>query len=135
MPGFFRRRYFDLSWIDPEFNDESLLDIGIYDLAKCFYEVQSTPHHPNRHDVELFPFTVDDQLKEIRTRMESDSSFPISSLLTDKKDRQMLVVSFLAVLDLARSKEVLARQSEINSELWLFHPSKVDNLLKKLRDV
>jgi segregation and condensation protein A len=130
----YRRRFFDLSWVDPEIRDETLEDVDIFSIAQAWMEISVRPKRTTRHEVDLFQFTVDDQIRSIRSRIETEAAFPMRRLLNDDDDKHLLVVSFLAVLDLAKRKEILARQADPRQDVWIFNPSRMKDWLKELRD-
>ena len=134
MRGIHPRRYFNLDWVEPETRDESLQDVSLFDLACCFAEMQERPRGVVTHDVELFRFTVEDQIRSIRDRLREQACFPLGRVIDDPEDRNLMVVSFLAVLDLARHQEVIARQHNPRSEIWLFDPRQLDDWLRMLRE-
>jgi len=129
-----RRRWFDLDWVDPEIQDETLLEVGVYDLARAWAELCARPPRRDRHEVELFRFTVEEQARAIRERPDLARGLPLRRLLEGGEDRELLVVSLLAALDLARSQEVLARQASPEGDVWLFDPRRVGDWLLEMRD-
>jgi segregation and condensation protein A len=131
--GVYRRSYFDLSWVSPEVRDESLEEVDLFSIGHCWAELSVRPKRQTTHEVDLFPFTVDDQIRSIRSRLDESAAFPMRRLVGEEKDKQLLVVSLLAVLDLARHQEILARQCSPASDVWIFHPSRMRNWLKELR--
>jgi segregation and condensation protein A len=128
------RRWFDLSRIDPEVQDDSLREVDLYDLAGCYAELVRRPPRRVRHDVELFRFSIEDQVRAIREHGELGRGLPLRRLLGEEPDRELLVVSLLAVLDMARSREVLARQAAPERDIWLFDPQRVEDWLLQMRD-
>lgn len=129
-----RRRFFDLDWVDPEVQDETLREVNLFDLAQAYATLVKRPPRRTRHEVELFRFSVDDQIRAIRGREDLVRGMPLRRLLENGEDRELLVVSLLAVLDLARHQEVLARQASPEKDIWLFDPEKVEDWLLEMRD-
>lgn len=129
-----RRRWFDLDWVDPEVQDETLREVTLFDLARSWAALVRRPPRRTRHDVELFRFSVEDQIRAIRERPDLARGLPLRRLLDGGEDRDLLVASLLAVLDLARRREVLARQAAPDRDIWLFDPQGVEDWLLEMRD-
>jgi segregation and condensation protein A len=129
------RRYHNWDEVEPGSRDESLKSVTLYDLARCFAELVARPPRPRVHEVELFPFTVEDQIRRIRQRLEQGGLVPLGQVHDGPMDRSLHVISFLAVLDLMRGRELAARQARSGGEIWLFDPDRTKDWLGRLRDV
>jgi len=129
-----RRKFFDLGRVDPETRDESLLDVELYDLALIYAELAAREPLQEGHRIELFPYTVEDQVRSIRRWLKRRSSFRLQQIYAEAEDRNLVVVSFLAALDLARQQEILLRQAGHLCGIWVFDPSLMDSWLALMRD-
>jgi len=129
------RRWSTLDVVEPGTRDESLQAVTLFDLASCYAALVARPPRRTHHEVELFPFTVDDQVRRIRDRLGQHPLMPLSSLHEERMDRPMSVISFLAVLDLMRRQEISARQTRASGEIWIFDPRRRLEWLRDLRDL
>jgi len=129
------RRYRNWDEVEPGTRDESLRSVTLFDLARCYAELVARPPRPRIHEVELFPFTVEDQIRRIRDRLAPGGLVPLGGVHEGPMDRSLHVISFLAVLDLMRGREVAARQTRTGGEIWLFDPARTEDWLGRLRDV
>lgn len=129
------RRFSRLGEVEPGSRDDSLRAVTLYDLARCYAELMARPPRPRHHEVELFPFTVEDQVRRIRDQLAGRSLMPLSKLHEEPMDRPMNVISLLAVLDMVRTRELAARQTRGGGEIWLFDPARSQDWLGQLRDV
>lgn len=130
-----RRRWPDLDMVEPGARDDTLKEVSLFDLACCYAELVARPARPRHHEIELFPFTVEDQVLRIRDQVERRAILPLSGLQGDKMDRPLVVISFLAVLDLMRRREISARQTRTEGDIWIFHPERRLEWLRDLRDM
>ncbi len=130
----FRRRFVDNSWVDPEVRDESLVDVGLFDLGRTLLEVLERPTDEVIHSVELHHATIEEQTRAIRGELGRLPCFPLKRLFEGSGDRTEVVVSFLAVLDMVRNKEIDARQQNSASDLWIFDPQRMENWLRRIRE-
>jgi segregation and condensation protein A len=129
------RRFVHLGDVVPGTRDDSLRSVSLYDLARCYAELVARPPRPTHHEVELFPFTVEDQVRRIRDRLSREALMPLSKLHEEPMDRPMNVISLLAVLDMVRNQELSARQTWGGGEIWLIDPARARDWLGQLRDL
>jgi len=129
------RRWPALDAVAPGERDDSLRAVTLFDLARCYAELVARPARPRHHEVELFPFTVEDQVRRIRDEMGRVRLLPLSRLAADPGDRPLQVINLLALLDLMRQQEVAARQRGTGADIWLFDPRRRLDWLRELRDV
>ncbi|MDP2360233.1 MAG: segregation/condensation protein A [bacterium] len=121
--------------VEPGLRDDSLRAVSLYDLGRCYAELVARPERPRHHHVELFPLTVEDQIRAIREQLTRRQVMPLSGLEGGERDRPRHIISFLAVLDMMRQREVIARQTRTSGDLWLFPPRRQHQWLKELRDL
>lgn len=77
--------------------------------------------------VHAYPITVADQVAAIRERVggksrgngQAGTPLPFSALLSRSRSRLEIVVTFLAVLELIKQREIVAEQHEIFGEIML----------------
>ncbi len=129
------RRFVHWGDVEPGTRDDSLRSVSLFDLARCYAELVARPQRPRHHEVELFPFTVEDQVRRIRDQLGRHSLLPLSKLHEAPMDRPLNVISLLAVLDMMRRQELSARQTGGGGEIWLFDPQRATDWLGQLRDL
>ncbi len=131
----FRRRFHDLDWVDPQVRDEGIGPVTLFDLALAWFEQSSRPQRPRHHEVELFPITVEEQGQMLKAVAQDRQVFPLFKAGGTQMDKPEMVVSFLAMLDLVRGRHVLARQTGSGEQIWIFHPQRMEDCLRDLRDL
>jgi segregation and condensation protein A len=94
-------------------NDESIFlgDINIYDLLSAFKNIlergeAEQPVHAVRADM----VKVDDRIEHIIGLLSGKKEVPFEQLFTDDRRRIVLTVTFMAVLELVKMREILFRQ-------------------------
>jgi segregation and condensation protein A len=129
------RGWTSLDEVEPGTRDDSLREVTLFELARCYAELVARPPRQRHHEIELFPFTVEDQVLRIRDQLGRRAILPLSTLNDDRTDRPMSVISFLAVLDMMRRREISARQTRGGGEIWIFDPERRREWLRDLRDL
>lgn len=130
-----RRRFHDLDWVDPHVRDAGIGEVSLFDLAVAWFDLSSRPERPRHHEVELFPLTVEEQAARLATTSAERQVFSLFKAGDSPMDKPEMVVSFLAMLDLVRRQEVHARQIHSAEQIWIFHPQRMEQCLRDLRDL
>ena len=72
--------------------------------------------------------SIDERIIHIRTLLAKKLRFSFSKFLQQAKSRTEVIVSFLAVLELAKQRELIFEQEELFSEIHvLFRDDKINN--------
>jgi segregation and condensation protein A len=115
--------YRQLFKADPKYyvpEDETLKDVTLFDLASSFrYALE---HIPKRtfHEVELINVTVDEQMGYINRFLDSHTECTFRELVGSMKERIRIVVTFVALLEMIRSRVLGIRQDEPYQDFWIF---------------
>ncbi len=94
-------------------------DLTLYDLMSVFVEALKRVPPVSQHTVEQIPVTIDDQSKFVMDFLASKSSVLFKDLLNQVKERIILIVTFIAILELVRNKKVALNQNQPFSEIWI----------------
>jgi segregation and condensation protein A len=115
--------YRQLFKADPKYyvpEDETLKDVTLFDLASSFrYALEHIPKK-TFHEVELINVTVDEQMEYINRFLDSHTECTFRELVGSMKERIRIVVTFVALLEMIRSRILGIRQEEPYQDLWVF---------------
>jgi len=95
------------------------LEVSLFDLISSFREVL-TELPTNVREIVYEEIPIEQKIREILDYLEGKEFITFRELLALSKSRIDLIVSFLAVLELIRLKQVLARQKEVFGEVRLY---------------
>lgn len=106
--------------IVPEVDDRDLLrDVTLFDLIASFkFAVEKMPKK-FVHEVIRIQVTIDQQLKFVRDYFSRKSESTFRELISEMEEKIKIIVTFLALLELIRSKEIVAKQTDPFGELSL----------------
>jgi len=109
---FDRAKLFTRTGVEPEIdgNDLSLVDASLFELLAAFTKVLKNLPKDAAHEVMKDEFSVADKVHEIFHLLAKRSSVRFSELFRNAKNKSEIIVTFLALLELVRMREVLARQ-------------------------
>ena len=106
---------------DPDLEEEELLgkEVSIFDLMSVFSEViKRIPPH-TEHTVEQIPVTIEEQAEVIMALLEKQERVLLTEMLQKIKERIVVIVTFIALLDLVKSKELQLNQNNPFAEIWI----------------
>ncbi|MCI0706812.1 MAG: segregation/condensation protein A [Ignavibacteriae bacterium] len=101
-----------------ENDDEQLLnDVSLFDLIASFqFAVQRMPKK-FVHEIQRLNVSIDEQIAYIRDFFSRRSEATFSELIEGMQEKIRVVVTFIALLEVIRSKDIIVRQPEPFSEL------------------
>ena len=109
---------------EPDFNPKSrdtFVQIGLFELVEAFKRLldnASAAHQVNFTDDQI---SVKDRIAEIVEILEKKGSITFWELFFTKNDRSMIVITFLAILEMVKSAIVRVVQNTQTGSIRLFH--------------
>ncbi len=97
----------------------SLHDVSIFDLISAFNDVLKKVKTEELKEIFAERFTVADKIEMIVNLMSTTEKVPFSSLFKGMVSRHEIVCTFLAILEMIRLRQVVARQSESFGEIQI----------------
>lgn len=99
----------------------AVAEVGIFDLINAFQKVLKRLDKKPEDLREIFEenFTVGDKIEVIMRRTAQGVSLRFEELFGDAASRAEIVVTFLAMLELIRMKQLCVRQEEGFGEIWV----------------
>jgi segregation and condensation protein A len=101
------------AWEDSEEpQDETLFNFGLLDLLDAFKRVLANVPADRFHEIGGERISLADRINQILERLQGEDSITFESLFEGLKTRDQVVVSFLALLELARLRAIKVLQVE-----------------------
>jgi len=92
-------------------------EASLFDLITAFRKVLQEVPRKTFHRVIKNKFTVGDKIHEIYHILAKQSRMLFSSLFSNAKDKDEVVVIFLAILELVKMREILTIQKDFFAEI------------------
>lgn len=106
--------------IDKEFdfkNQEVYFEASVFDLINAFSQALKDIPKELFYEVIKDEFTIEEKVHEILHLLLVSPSVSISALFGKAKNKMEIIVIFLAILELMRLKEIVARQKDLFGEI------------------
>ncbi len=121
------RNYFDVqnfAFPEEESADEEqglpARQVSMYDLMAVFVDVLKRVPPVTEHIVENIPITMEDQSRFVLLYLENKERVLFKDLLlTLVKERIILIVTFVAILELVKNHQVALNQNDPFAEIWI----------------
>jgi segregation and condensation protein A len=94
-------------------------NVTLYDLMAVFMDVLKRVPPPSQHTVERIPVTIEEQSAFILDYLEKRGPAQFTDLMAQIKERIILIVTFVALLELVKSKRLQLTQNQPFSEIWI----------------
>ncbi len=133
----YRRKVFTRPAVRPPEGekDMSLMEVSIFDLVDAFKKVMEDLKNQISYRIEKETYTIEEKIDLIRDRIESNSEILFTELFSGEFDRLEIIVTFLAILEMARLGELSARQMTSSGDVWLYRPVETSKkILKEMPD-
>jgi segregation and condensation protein A len=99
--------------------DDFVLNATIYDLISSFQEALRTLPEEVR-EIMYKEIPIETKIREILDILEGRQYVSFTEIMKLQPTRQALIVSFMAVLELMKNKQILAKQSDLFDEIRIY---------------
>jgi segregation and condensation protein A len=103
--------------------DDNLLveEVGVFDLIRAFQRVlkRRTPKQEDLREIFAENFTVADKIEHVLNLISTGVSLQFEEMFPEHATRSEIVVTFLAILELIRMKQLRVRQDGQFGEIWI----------------
>lgn len=114
----YSRKYFVKPEGDqPVSNEEYLQNVSLFDLLLAFKKALDNMPKVTYHEVKKIEVTIEEQTTFILDTLENKSSVLFSELIEKLKDKIIIIVTFLALLELIRIRKIMVSQSRVFEEI------------------
>ena len=107
----------------PDESPESrTIEVTLFDLVGAFRKVLEDLRKQVSYRIERETVSIEEKMQIIRGCLESSSEVLFTELFKGGVGKIDIIVTFLAILELIRSGELVARQMSYGSDIWLYRP-------------
>ena len=98
-----------------------IADNTVYDLLSAFNKVlkRYQLHRPIKAKIKQQNITIDDRIVELRLLLKEKQSLRFIDIITSDSSKEFIVVTFLAILELAKNKLIYINQSELYQDIFI----------------
>jgi segregation and condensation protein A len=108
----------DPRWKEFE-QEQDLIEVSLFDLLSAFQDIVGKELEATVHEVELEEFTVKERCEEILDVLSRRGKISFVELIQLDSRKMVMVVTFLALLELIRAQLVTVRQQRAFGKIWI----------------
>jgi len=114
----YNRKYYPKIDVEEEEPDENYLaNVTLFDLLLAFKKALDNMPKVTYHEVKKIDVTIEEQREYILNKLSGQRMILFSELIQDIKERIVVIVTFLAILEMIKSKNLSVRQSAVFDEI------------------
>jgi segregation and condensation protein A len=117
--------------IQEEEGEEAPIEFDLFQLVSTFYELLKKTPKKTIHEVRVDRISVTERIYELMDLLRDKKMVEFRSLFTGEVHREKLIVTFLALLEMARLRILQVTQSQTYGEIYLvpvFESADVKNI-------
>jgi segregation and condensation protein A len=99
--------------------EAGISEVSLRELFSAFSNVLDIVMEKGPELIEPEKITVEDKIREILERLRREDKFTLKGLCSDIKNKIDLIVTFIAILELARLSELVVRQETAFGEIFI----------------
>jgi len=117
-----RKRYARTSFLLPltdaaVSNETYLENVSLFDLLLAFKKALDAMPKITYHEVRRIEVTVEQQQQYILNKMGEQTMLTFQTLMADIKERIVIIVTFIALLEMIKNRQIEVRQSEVFGDI------------------
>jgi segregation and condensation protein A len=114
----YNRPYFPAPGGKEEITTEDFLqDVSLFDLLLAFKKALDNMPKVTYHEVRRIEVTIEQQTQFILHRLQHKTMMLFSELVKEIKERIIIIVTFVALLEMIRAKQIMVSQSELFEDI------------------
>jgi len=99
---------------------DEMIAVGIFELVDAFQRLLKETSDPYIHEINIERLTVSDRINAILSQLAGKESVGFMDVFDEHPDRNMVIVTFLAMLELVRLRLVRLMQNSRCGSIWLY---------------
>ena len=117
--GFLHQRKFFEEISSSNIDDIPISDISLFELAELFKNAMEKAPLITSLEMRSEPVSLSDRKKNILSSFDGDGKLSFNRLISNCKDKLDIIITFLALLDLIRLRQIAIFQNELFDEIEL----------------
>jgi len=100
--------------------ENEFVEATLFDLLSAFKDAIKNVDEQTFHEIIVEEFTVNDKIRDIKSRLNAGSSFYFSEIMGVCGTKLEVIVTFIAILELIKQQEIQIRQHGIFGEIKVY---------------
>ncbi len=114
----------DFSFLSELPEDEILVEASLHDLIFAFKRVLDSHPQESFHTIDYPKVSIDERIEYVLNCLIQKDGVVFTELFSDTPIKLVMVVTFMAILELIRLQKIYIRQTRHFSDIWVFRNEK-----------
>lgn len=101
--------------------EDGFVEATLFDLLSAFKDAIKNIDEQTFHEITVEEWTVADKIREIRSLLSESSGFCFTEIMKGCRTKLEVIVTFVAILELIKEREIRIRQHGIFGEIKLWN--------------
>ena len=110
----------DFSFMERLPKEEILVEASLYDLMSAFKKILDSHPKETFHTINYTKVTIEERIEYVLNYLARKDGVVFTELFSDSPVKLVMVVTFMAILELIRLQKIYIRQTKHFSEIWVF---------------
>lgn len=94
-------------------------NVSLFDLLDAFEQVLTSKREPASAKLDREEISIEQRIEHIKLLLQNQGEIPFTQLFKGERKREVIVVTFLALLEMMKRKWIACRQKSLYSEIWI----------------
>ncbi len=103
-----------------------LFEPGIYELLTAYTTAIKNKKRANIHQIEIDDVTIENQIKKMQQLLRAEHKFLFESLFKTDPRQIVIVVTFMALLELTKMNDIYLQQHISHGPIWIYRKNTED---------
>jgi segregation and condensation protein A len=99
--------------------DVFLKDVTMFDLMTAFKSALDNMPQITTHQVSTIGVTIDEQIEFMLELISRKERIAFTEIMGQLRERVVVIVTFMAILELIRTRRIRVQQASVFSEIWI----------------
>lgn len=104
-----------------QYGEDGFVEATLFDLLSAFKDAIKDVDEQTFHEITVEEWTVADKIREIRSLLSGNSGFYFAEIMKSCRTKLEIIVTFVAILELIKEREIRIRQHGIFGEIKLWN--------------
>jgi len=114
----------DFSFLEKLPKEEILVEASLYDLMSAFKKILDSHPKETFHTINYPKVAIEERIEYVLNCVAQKDGVIFTELFSDSPVKLVMVVTFMAILELIRLERIYIRQTKHFSEIWVFRNEK-----------
>ena len=102
-------------------NDILIGELNLYDIIKHYSYLIENLSESKKYQIEYENFSISEQISVIQNQFGNKDKITFSSIIKQAKSKAYLVCTFIAILEMIKSNEIVIKQKNSFSEIYIIN--------------